>query len=131
MKVNRVIEAEFFFGASPEIFRRASELRKNMTKAEIILWQHLRMKRVNGLTFRRQHPISNFIADFYCHKIRLVIEVDGEIHNNVEIIERDKGRDYFMNKLGLNVIRFTNSEIINNPDEVIDKIKLHCSQAFR
>jgi very-short-patch-repair endonuclease len=80
MKRNRTIDAEFFYGATPEIFLRAAELRRNMTNAEKLLWQELRSKKILNLTFRRQHPVNMFIADFYCHKARLVIEIDGSIH---------------------------------------------------
>jgi hypothetical protein len=67
MKKNPVIDAEFFYGATPEIFLRASQLRQNMTATEKLLWTELRARKT-GFTFRRQHPINLFIADFYCHK---------------------------------------------------------------
>lgn len=78
--MQEIIEKEMFFGASPKIFQRATELRKNMTEAERILWSALRRKQLSGKRFRRQHPIETFIVDFYCHEARLVIEVDGGIH---------------------------------------------------
>ncbi|MFA4853103.1 MAG: endonuclease domain-containing protein [Bacteroidales bacterium] len=124
MKVNKTIEAEFFFGATPVIFERARELRKNMTNAEKHLWEKINKKQINGLHFRRQHPVSRFIADFYCHKAQLVIEVDGNIHLLGDVKERDEGRNYFMNELGLEVLRFTNEEILNNINEVVEKIKI-------
>jgi very-short-patch-repair endonuclease len=127
MKVNKILEAEFFYGATPKIFRRAEELRKNMTRAELILWNHLRLKQMKGLTFRRQHPVNNFIADFYCHKKRLVVEVDGKIHNIEEIKERDEGREYMMKELGLSVLRFTNNEVLNDIKNVLMKIEQHLS----
>jgi len=127
MRTNRIIEAEFFFGATPEIFRRAGELRKNMTLAEGVLWNHLRLKQMKGFTFRRQHPIGNFIADFYCHKMRLVIEVDGSIHNIEEVKERDEGREYMMKELRLSIIRFTNNEVLNDIENVLMKIEKHLS----
>jgi very-short-patch-repair endonuclease len=63
-----------------ELVKRARELRSNMTKAEIILWSRLRSKKVEGYKFRRQEPIFDYIVDFYCHELKLIIEVDGEIH---------------------------------------------------
>jgi very-short-patch-repair endonuclease len=68
-------------GAKNKDFVNAKVLRKTMTDAEILLWKALRNRRLNGFKFRRQHPIKGFIADFYCHEARLVIEVDGEIHD--------------------------------------------------
>ncbi len=63
-----------------ELRRKARELRNNMTKAEIILWSRIRSKQINGYKFRRQYPVLDFIADFYCHELKLIIEVDGEVH---------------------------------------------------
>jgi len=128
MKRNRVIDAEFFYGATPEIFMRAAELRKNMTCAEKILWNELRNKKLLGLTFRRQHPINMFIADFYCHKAKLAIEVDGSIHDIESYREHDHGRDDELNKFGITTIRFKNDEIITNIESVISKIKNECKK---
>jgi len=69
---------DMFIDAKPELFRLAHNYRNNPTEAEKILWEHLRKFRSEGFVFRRQHPIVFFIADFYCHKIKLVIEVDGD-----------------------------------------------------
>ncbi|HTB06573.1 MAG TPA: endonuclease domain-containing protein [Bacteroidia bacterium] len=124
MKFN---ERQFIYGASPEIIKRAAELRKNMTVAENLLWERIGKKQIFGVRFKRQHPISKFIADFYCHSALLVIEIDGEIHLKEEIAERDEGRDHEMKKLGLKVMRFTNDDIYNNIDEVITQIKQELS----
>lgn len=70
-----------FYGAKPHIFEKAKELRNNMTEAEKLLWGKLQKNKIMGLRFKAQHPIDIFIADFYCHKLKLVIEVDGGIHN--------------------------------------------------
>ena len=98
-----------------------------MTEAEKQLWNRIKEKQILGLQFRRQHPINIFIADFYCHKIALVIEVDGGVHLNQDQKERDEGRDYFMKELGLKVLRFTNDEIFNDLDEVVNKIMTECT----
>jgi len=117
------IEKEMFYGASPEIFRRALELRKNMTKAEKKLWAALRRKQVNGKRFRRQHPIGKFIVDFYCHEVKLVIELDGSIHNFQEQKEYDLGRSEDIQQLGIKIIRFTNKQVMNNLNKVIADIE--------
>ena len=105
------------------IFARAKELRKNMTPAERVLWQRLRNYKVGGFYFRRQHPIKFFIADFYCAKADLIIEIDGGIHNNPDVSEHDVNRTAELEKLGITVIRFTNDEVMNDTDNVIAKIK--------
>lgn len=74
------IERDMYYGAKPELFRLATAMRNNPTLAEDILWQYLKKFRSEGFVFRRQHPLDLFIADFYCHKLKLVIEVDGNIH---------------------------------------------------
>ncbi len=117
------LEMPMFYSASPEIFRRASELRKNMTKAESILWSALRRKQLYGKRFRRQHPMDKFIVDFYCHECKLIIEVDGGIHNLPEQREHDEGRAYELKQLGLKIIRFTNDQVIYNLTETLEEIK--------
>jgi very-short-patch-repair endonuclease len=80
--LGRSIEREIYFGAKPYLFRLALTKRNDPTEAEKVLWKHLKKFRQTGFIFRRQHPIDIFIADFYCHKLKLIIEVDGEIHFN-------------------------------------------------
>lgn len=112
-----------FYGASPKIFENANVLRANMTEAENILWNRLRKNQLNGYKFRRQHPIDTFIADFYCHAGQLVVEIDGKIHQDKTIKEYDEGRTYEIEHLGIKVIRFSNEEIKNNIEKVIERIK--------
>jgi len=126
MKRNRVIDAKFFYGATQEIFLRAAELRRNMTYAEKQLWEEINCKKILGLTFRRQHPINQFIADFYCHKARLVIEIDGSIHDIEDFRLRDSGREDEFEKFGLTTIRFKNEEVFENLNMVIYKIESVC-----
>lgn len=85
-------ENNMFYGAGSNIFEKATQLRKNMTSAEKMLWERLKNKQVLNYKFRRQHPLANFIADFYCHKAKLIIEVDGGIHETAEQKEYDLGR---------------------------------------
>jgi very-short-patch-repair endonuclease len=114
------------YGATKSTFKKADDLRTTMTTAENKLWEHLKGKQILGLRFRRQHPIGQFIVDFYCHKSQLIVEVDGEIHNNTFNREYDNQRSYELNNLGLTVIRFTNDQVIKQIDNVIQKITEYC-----
>ena len=113
----------YHYGAKPEIFDRAQQLRKKMTEAEKKLWRILRNRRFEGLKFRRQHPINRFVVDFYCHEKLLVVEVDGGIHNDVDVKERDEGREEELKNLGLTIVRFTNEEVLNNIHAVLEELK--------
>ena len=106
-----------------ELINRARSHRNDMTLAEIILWSRLRMRQVDGHKFRRQHPIFNYIVDFYCHKLKLVIEVDGEIHSTTEMKKQDSKRENILKLNGYNVIRFSNYEVLSNITSVINSIK--------
>ncbi|HNW57074.1 MAG TPA: endonuclease domain-containing protein [Bacteroidales bacterium] len=112
--LGKTVEKEMHFGAKARIFKFAQEMRKNPTESEYVLWKNLKKFRAEGYIFRRQHPIDIFIADFYCHKLRLVIEVDGEIHNNEQSLEHDEGRTGELEKLGIKTIRFTNEQVLKN-----------------
>jgi very-short-patch-repair endonuclease len=114
----------YHFGATPEIFDRAQQLRKEITDGETKLWQKLRNHKFEGLKFRRQHPIGRFIVDFYCHEKLLVVEVDGSIHDLAEVKERDEGREEELKNFGLSIIRFTNDEIEKNIEDVLSKLKM-------
>jgi len=113
----------------PNIIDLCRELRKQQTPAEILLWQHLRNRRFSDHKFLRQHPVCvssvfgrslYYIPDFYCHKAKLVIEADGPIHLFKK--EYDKNRDEVLAGLGLRILRFTNEEILNDIDGVLNKI---------
>jgi len=99
--------------------KRAQYLRNNMTKAEIIVWQHIRKKQL-GAQFRRQVPIGAYIVDFFCLSIGLVIEIDGGQHYDTEITKKDKVRSDELKKHGLSVIRFNNHEVFTNIEGVIE-----------
>ena len=122
-----------FYGANPMLFTLADELRSRMTQAEEILWNIIKINKWH-LKFRRQHPISNYIADFYCHNVKLVIELDGGYHENKEVKIYDVVREKDIKGFGITVLRFKNEEIINNienrtaqyqedPDAVLSKTK--------
>lgn len=118
----RVIERNMFYGANKKIFLRAVELRNNMTPAEQLLWQELRKKEIFKVRFKRQHPIGIFIVDFYCHKLKLVIEVDGDIHLREDIKEHDDGRSADIKNFGIRILRFTNREVLENMEMVKKQI---------
>lgn len=117
-----------FYGARPHIFEKAKMLRKNMTVSEQVLWRELKGKKLLGLRFRPQHPIDIFIADFYCHPIKLVIEIDGGIHKNKEQKVYDLGREGELENWGIKVIRFTNEEIENKVNQVVGEIEQICRE---
>jgi very-short-patch-repair endonuclease len=108
-------------GTTPEIEQAARKLRNNLTVAESRLWSALRNKQLEGLRFRCQHPVGNFILDFYCPACKLAVEVDGEIH--VQQIDYDEARTSELAKYGYKVLRFTNEQVMNNLPQVLEKIK--------
>ena len=113
-----------FLGARPFLFEKARELRLHETPAERVLWSKLSRKQL-GVRFRRQHPVVDYIVDFYCHSLKIVIEVDGPIHETKENTAYDKIRSEELQSFQIRVLRFTNQEVLNNIDEVIEKIRLH------
>lgn len=117
-----IVVRGMFCGASNLIFENARALRNNQTKTEQILWNILKEYKLKGFKFRRQHPIANYIADFYCHKAKLIIEVDGEYHNNEEQILIDKERTAYFNEIGLQEIRFLNQQILFDIENVLIQI---------
>jgi very-short-patch-repair endonuclease len=103
---------------------RARELRSIQTPAETVLWQILRRRQVLGFKFRRQHQFGDYIADFYCHEARLVVECDGSVHNGNEQWQHDQERDVYMISQGLRVLRFSNDDVLNDLNTVVEKIQL-------
>lgn len=122
MKGQNTIEQAMFYGAKPETFAKAKELRNNETETEKKMWIALNNSDLK-FKFRRQHPIDIFIVDFYCHKAKLVIEIDGEYHNKKEVQEYDTNRTSELEEKGLKIIRFSNTEVENNIVAVINTIK--------
>ncbi len=105
-----------------DLKERSRQLRDNMTDAEKVVWARVRLQQINGQRFYRQKPIGDYIVDFFCPKAKLVIEIDGGQHFSKDMIDNDKIRDEFLNGLGLNVMRFTNSEVLNDIERVIEQI---------
>ncbi len=110
-----------FYGADPIIFEKAEELRARMTQAEEILWNIIKINEWH-LKFRRQHPVSRFIADFYCHNVKLVIELDGGYHENKDVKIYDEAREDEIKRFGITVLRFKNEDVLNNTKDVLNKI---------
>ena len=100
----------------------ARKLRKNQTSQERIIWNLLRNQQFQGLKFRRQYPIGNYIVDFICKEIKLIIEIDGGQHNSEEGIEYDLKRTEYLETKGYKVIRFWNNEIDNNLEGVYQSL---------
>jgi very-short-patch-repair endonuclease len=92
-----------------------------MTNTEKILWMHLRSG-IQNFKFRRQHPIGLYVADFYCHKLKLIIEIDGCIHNLEEPKINDKKREKFFVDLGYTVKRFTNKQVQNDIEFILSEV---------
>lgn len=109
-----------YYNAPIEKQKLAREFRKEQTFAEDRFWQMVRNRKMFNLKIRRQHPIGPFIADFYCHELKLAIEIDGGIHLLPHIKQRDALRENYLRILGLSVLRFTNENVLFNPD-VIEK----------
>ena len=93
-------KVSMFYNASPIIFERAKRLRENMTEAELKLWECLKEKKLLNLRFRPQHPIDIFIADFYCHPLKLIVEIDGGIHLSQTNKSYDIGREAELERWG-------------------------------
>jgi len=111
-----------------ELLKENSKVnRKSQTDAEEVLWQYLRDNQI-GYKIRRQHVIDGYISDFVCLDRRLVIEVDGGYHNDIEVVGYDKIRTQFINEAGFDVIRFTNEQVINETTKIVSEIKEKLSQ---
>ncbi|MDQ7023077.1 MAG: DUF559 domain-containing protein [Candidatus Gracilibacteria bacterium] len=125
-KRKNLISGSKFFPYNPKLKDRASEMRKNQTPSELKLWkgflQNFNKRGENKITILRQKIIDNYIVDFYIHSKKLIIEIDGEIHNNRG--EYDNIRTEILEGYGLKIIRFSNNEISYNFEEVCKKIEL-------
>jgi cyclase len=113
-----------FSGAGKILFERAAMLRKQQTFAEGILWNYLRTKPF-GFKFRRQHPFSFYILDFYCHQLKLAIEVDGSIHEKENVKQNDEIRQMQLEQEGVIFLRFSNEEVRLKFEQVIHNIETY------
>ncbi len=101
---------------------RARALRRVMTPPEVRLWARLRAKRLDGLKFRRQHPIGPFILDFYCAAARLAVEVDGRMHDHPDRLDHDRRRTAWLHRQGVRVIRLAAESVRTELDGVLEFI---------
>ena len=113
----------------PVIRNRARELRHPMTPMETVLWARLRDRRLEGFRFRRQHPAGHYIADFYYASAQLVIEIDGDSHTEQE--HYDQHRTRWFQENGYRVVRFTNRDVVNNLEGVLEAIRMECLKGSR
>lgn len=113
-------------GATPTIFKNAYALRINPTKAEEILWGYLRDRQMEGVKFRRQHPIRKYAADFFANEIKLIIELDGKHHDHPNQKLSDEERTEILKILSerrITFLRFKNEQVYDSIEEVLDQIK--------
>ena len=117
---------DYYKTANPLVYgllkNNAKRMRRGQTEAESFLWSYIRANQL-GVHFRRQHPIGDFIADFICIDQRLIIEVDGNIHNKPEQQEWDKQRTAFLESQDYRVVRFSNEQVLHDIDKVLAHIK--------
>jgi very-short-patch-repair endonuclease len=106
-----------------EMLERRTFLRVHATNTEQILWERIRKKQIGGARFRRQTSIGGYVVDFYCPKLRLVIEIDGRSHDSESARMYDVAREDYIKQLGINILRFRNHHILDDIDGVVQKIK--------
>jgi guanylate kinase len=115
------MKTDMHYGAPAGVFRQAQIFRNNPTPAEAALWEHLRKNQMK-FRFRRQHPIWMYVVDFYCHFLRLVIEVDGGIHEEPDSQLYDEERNQNIIGFGIHILRFTNEQVLFDMDTVLSEI---------
>jgi very-short-patch-repair endonuclease len=114
----------------PQLQRtRAKRLRREMTRAETLLWRYLKADRLAGLAFRRQTPMGPYIADFVAHSCKLIVELDGESHDFEDRVRHDERRDQWFVSRGYRVLRFTNDDVMKNLEGVVLSIIEAAEQA--
>jgi len=104
---------------------RRKELRNNSTAAEAVLWRALKSRQLNGKKFRRQHGIGRYIADFCCPECRVIVELDGAPHSNLEVAEYDAQRTEYLASNGYTVLRFENRKVYHELELVLEAIRMH------
>ena len=110
---------------NPKLKEYARQLRNNSTKSEIILWKHLKGKQIMGYDFHRQKPLDNYIVDFFCHELMLVIEIDGYTHFLEEVQKKDEKKEKRLNELGVNVLRVHDDLVFNDIENVLREIEAY------
>ena len=107
----------------PHLEKYRKKLRKNQTPAEKVLWKFIKSNQIKDTRFRRQFSIGNYILDFYCRKLKLGIELDGNSHFTETVQEKDKERDKYLNELGITMMRFENDLIMKRLETVLSLIE--------
>ncbi|HEX7185842.1 MAG TPA: endonuclease domain-containing protein [Thermoanaerobaculia bacterium] len=105
-----------------EVRTRVREMRQEPTPAEAFLWEYLRDRKLVGWKFRRQFPVDSYVLDFYCHELKLVVELDGPIHSETRQAAHDENRDAYLRSLGCTVLRFSNETVLRNLASVLERI---------
>ena len=113
---------------NPKLLPLKRRLRSNQTRAEQLLWAKLRSNQIHGLKFRLQHGIESYIVDFFCPERNLAIEVDGDVHAGKQQQIKDAERERYLRSLGLGIVRYTNDEVLNNLDGVLEDFYSHVSE---
>lgn len=108
---------------NPKLKALARELRSRMTPGEVRLWKVLKNKGLLGYDFDRQRPVDDYIVDFYCKGLKLVIEIDGSSHDNSESIENDSIREERLKKFGISIIRFKEIDVLKDIERVVLRIE--------
>ena len=106
----------------------ARNLRNNSTKSEIKLWKYLKGKQLLGYDFHRQKPLLNYIVDFYCYELNLVIELDGYSHHFKETVVKDEIKQAELEKVGLTVLRFDDNEVMNDINNVLRSLEIYVDE---
>ncbi|MBL7994543.1 DUF559 domain-containing protein [bacterium] len=99
------------------------DLRNHATRSERLLWTQLKGKQLSGFKFRRQHGVGPYVLDFYCPETKLAIEIDGSSHNSDDARKKDQRRQAFIEEFGIRFLRITDTELFENPNKVLEKIK--------
>jgi very-short-patch-repair endonuclease len=121
MKTTNIMFEQLF--NKPEMKERRRALRKRMTPAEVAFWSMIRKRQLEGKRFLRQYSVGYYIVDFCCPEHKLVIELDGEVHNSEEAKAYDAARTLFLESVGFTVLRFENLEVFDYPERTLDEIR--------
>ena len=116
---------------NPKLKEFAKKLRNNSTNSEIHLWHYLKGKQLSDYSFHRQKPLLNYIADFYCHHLKLVIELDGYTHQFEQTYKKDNYKQDKLEAIGLTVLRFSDDEVLNQTQGVITVINNYITKFER
>jgi very-short-patch-repair endonuclease len=114
----------------PSMTQRRKALRKNLSKAEAIMWKHLSRRQMHDCKFRRQYSIDQYVLDFYCPELKLAIEVDGDSHFQAGAEKHDKARREYIESFGIHFLRFLNTDVCENIDNVCQNIYNEIDKLF-